>query len=100
MQFCSEIRNSIHLASIGGFNAFDEFNRRVNESFRGFHQRVRLKVAESFRHARINDEGIDMDREGLVGPSSTWTYMINDNPLGEVFDRLTNGLKKMLFGKA
>ncbi len=96
LQLCSEIRNSIHLASIGGYNAFDEFNKRVNESFRGFNQRVQKKVANSFHHANITDDGIDMTPEGLVGPSSTWTYMINDNPMGEVIDRLARGLKKMV----
>jgi preprotein translocase subunit SecA len=96
LQLCSEIRNSIHLASIGGFNAFDEFNKRVNESFRSFNQRVKKKIAASFRHANITDEGIDMGQEGLVSPSSTWTYMVNDNPMGEVIDRLTRGLKKMV----
>lgn len=94
LQVCSEVRNSIYLASMGGLNALDEFNKQVNASFRGYNQRVSEKVANSFRHARIFDDGIDMEQEGLVGPSSTWTYMINDNPMGEVMDRLTRGLKK------
>lgn len=96
LQGCTEIRNSIHLASIGGFNAFDEFNKRVNASFRGFNRLVMEKFAWSFRQATMTDEGFDMDQEGLVGPSSTWTYMINDNPTGEVIDRLTRGLKRMV----
>ncbi len=93
---CAEIRNSIHLTSIGGFNAFDEFNKRVNESFRNFNQRLVSKIVESFRNAETADEGIDFADQGFVGPSSTWTYMINDNPLGDVFDRLNSGIKRLL----
>ncbi len=94
LQMCSEVRNGIYLASMGGLNALDEFNKQVNASFRGYNQRVSERVANSFLQARISDDGIDMGREGLVGPSSTWTYMINDNPMGEVMDRLTRGLKR------
>jgi preprotein translocase subunit SecA len=94
LQMCSEVRNGIYLASIGGLNSLDEFNKQVNASFRGYNQRVSEKVANSFRQARISDDGIDLEPEGLVGPSSTWTYMINDNPMGEIIDRLTRGLKR------
>ncbi len=96
---CADIRNSIHLASIGGFSAFDEFNKRVNVSFRDFNQRMAREIAESFRDADVSENGLDFTKQGLVGPSSTWTYMINDNPLGEVFDRLSRGVKRMLKGK-
>ncbi len=84
---------------MGGFSAIDEFNKRVNGSFRSFNDRVMEKVADSFRNAKISEDGIDMDDEGLKGPSSTWTYMINDNPTGEVIDHLTNALVRMFLRK-
>ena len=34
------------------------------------------------------------DREGLRGGSSTWTYLINDNPFGDVLQRLFRGLMR------
>ena len=80
---------------MGGFSAIDEFNKRVNRSFRSFDDRVMEKVVNSFRNAKISKGGIDMEDERLKGPSSTWTYMINDNPTGEVIDRLTNALVRM-----
>jgi len=81
---------------MGGFNPFDEFNKRVNESFRGFHRRLASGIVMSFRTAEISEEGIDFARHGIVGPSSTWTYMINDSPLGDILDRLNSGIKRML----
>lgn len=29
----------------------------------------------------ITADGVDWEREGLLGPSSTWTYLVNDNVL-------------------
>ena len=99
LETSADIRNNIHLASMGGFNAVDEFNKRVNGSFRSFNDRVMQKIANSFRSAKLSDNGIDMEDEGLKGPSSTWTYMINDNPTGEVIDRLTNAIVRLFMKK-
>ena len=41
----------------------------------------------TFLAAHITSEGIDLEKEGLRGPSSTWTYLINDHPLGDWFER-------------
>jgi preprotein translocase subunit SecA len=90
----AEIREGIHLVSIGGLNAFDEFNRQVNAAFRELSRRIDDEVLMTFRTARITADGIDLAREGLLGPSSTWTYMINDNPTGDILQRLLRGLKR------
>ncbi|MFK7765907.1 MAG: accessory Sec system translocase SecA2 [Mariniblastus sp.] len=96
LETCSDIRSNIHLASMGGFSAIDEFNKRVNASFRNFNDRVMEKVVNSFRNASLSNGVIDMEEEGLKGPSSTWTYMINDNPTGEVVDRLSKVIMRMV----
>ena len=31
-------------------------------------------------HAKITKDGIDMEKEGLKAPTSTWTYLVNDRP--------------------
>jgi len=46
--------------------------------------------------AAITDKGIDLAKEGLAGPSATWTYLISDNPFGDVLQRLLRGLKRCL----
>src|SRR5262249_2445776 len=72
----AEIREGIHLVSIGGLNAFDEFNRQVNAAFGDLWRRIEEEVVSAVRRARITADGVDLAREGLLGPSSTWTYMI------------------------
>ena len=37
-------------------------------------------IVETLRTATVTSKGIDLERAGLKGPSSTWTYLINDDP--------------------
>jgi hypothetical protein len=41
---------------------------------------LRAEVVDRFRSLRAEDGRIDLDRIGLRGPASTWTYLVNDNP--------------------
>jgi preprotein translocase subunit SecA len=77
-------------------NAFDEFNRQVNAAFRELLQHVEKQFLSTLRKVRITADGVDLAREGLLGPSSTWTYMINDNPTGDILQRLLRGLKRLV----
>ena len=96
----AEIREGIHLVSIGGLNAFDEFNRQINAAFREYSRRVEQEVLATFRTVTITADGVDLEKEGLLGPSSTWTYMINDNPTGDILQRLLRGMKRLVNGQA
>ncbi len=41
---------------------------------------LRDDVVETFGRLRAEAGRIDLDRIGLRGPASTWTYLVNDNP--------------------
>ncbi len=82
--------------SLGGLNAFDEFNRQINAMFRDLSRHLDDEVLATFRSVHITSDGIDLAKEGLLGPSSTWTYMINDNPTGDILQRLLRGLKHIV----
>jgi preprotein translocase subunit SecA len=45
---------------------------------------MQTRIDESVVHtlctAEISGKGINLDGEGLRGPSSTWTYLVNDDP--------------------
>jgi preprotein translocase subunit SecA len=96
----AEVREGIHLVSIGGLNAFDEFNRQINAAFREYSMRVEQEVLATFRSVKITAAGVDLKKEGLLGPSSTWTYMINDNPTGDILQRLLRGMKRLVNGQS
>lgn len=87
------IREGIHLFSAGGQNPLDEFHRSIADAFQALMRRIGEEIVKTFNAAEINEEGIDMTREGLVRPTSTWTYLINDNPFGDFMKGLREGLR-------
>jgi preprotein translocase subunit SecA len=73
-------RESIHLVVFGGKNPLDEFHKIAIETFAKMLDRIDSEIVRTFNVADINENGIELDKEGLKGPSSTWTYLINDSP--------------------
>jgi preprotein translocase subunit SecA len=53
-------------------------------------QTIEERIAETFTTVEITKDGINLDQAGLRGPSSTWTYLINDRALPQ--------LQQMLYG--
>ncbi len=88
----AEIRQGIHLVSFGGYNPFDVFNKEMNLEFGAFLTEVERKVVQTMETATFTANGIDLAEEGLKGPSSTWTFMINDNPRGAVLGQILKGV--------
>ncbi len=88
----AEIRENIHLVSLGGFNAFDTFNKEMNREFQSLLSHIDDKVVETMATATITENGIDLQQAGLTAPSSTWTFMINDNPRGAVLGQIIRGV--------
>jgi len=96
------IREGIHLFSAGGQNPLDEFHKIVANTFHELMRRIDDEIIKTFNSVKIDENGIDMAGEGLTGPTSTWTYLINDNPFGDFMKGLRGsfqclkGLKRAL----
>ncbi|MFK7818272.1 MAG: accessory Sec system translocase SecA2 [Planctomycetaceae bacterium] len=96
LEHAAQIRENIHLVSLGGFNAFYEFNKEMNREYRSLLKTINDLIIETMTTAVITPNGIDLDNEGLKAPSSTWTYMITDNPKGGVLSQLTKGIGRLI----
>jgi preprotein translocase subunit SecA len=72
----------------GAQNPLDMYHKTVGRAFGHLLESIDDHIVETFTSAQIGPDGIDMDQEGLKGPSSTWTYLITDNPFGNWFERL------------
>jgi preprotein translocase subunit SecA len=64
---CGDIREGIHLVSLGGLDPLTRYTDEVVAAFDGFEKRVEAAVAAA-------------DALDLKGPSATWTYVVNDDP--------------------
>jgi preprotein translocase subunit SecA len=85
------IRDGIHLFGAGGQNPLDEFHKIIAKAFYSLTLRIDDEIVETFNSARVTKDGIDMASEGLTRPTSTWTYLINDNPFGDFMKGLREG---------
>jgi len=91
-----EIREGIHLVGLGRQDPLYEFTKRVAEAFMKLHQTIEERIVHTFATAKITEDGIDLDLAGLREPSSTWTYLINDQTMSEL-QRLLYGLGSTAF---
>ena len=96
----ADIRENIHLVVLANQSPLEEFHQRVGREYADLLERIDRQIVRTFRSAEITTAGIDLDKEGLRGPSSTWTYLINDNPFGDVLQRLFRGLMRKVAGNS
>jgi preprotein translocase subunit SecA len=77
------IRDEVHLVQLGGIDPFTHFYRTVEAAFEVLLARIDDSIVETFERVTVTESGVDWEREGLRGPSSTWTYLVNDNVFGD-----------------
>ncbi len=78
----ADVREGIHLASVGGRSPIGEFLKIADSEFHKLEQKIEDAILQTFQSLPISDKRIDLDKEGIRGPSSTWTYLITDNQFG------------------
>lgn len=80
LAYVSYIREGIHLESLANRNPVDEFHRRIIEAFELLPDKIEKETAKTMSklNAKAHNERIDLEKEGLKGPSRTWTYLIQD----------------------
>jgi len=84
-------RDEVYLVQLGGRDPFTEFCLKAGAAFEALLLRIDDSIVEIFERITVTAEGVDWEREGLRGPSSTWTYMVNDNAFsGNTFLTMAN----------
>jgi preprotein translocase subunit SecA len=103
LAFLSDVRETIHLRALARETPIDEFHRAAIPAFKKIPDDVAERAAETFRTATITEDGVDLEESGLMRPTSTWTYMIHDNPFDtdveQALQRVRAMLKKVKAGR-
>lgn len=83
LAYLSDVRESIHLRALGNQTPIDEFHRMAVDAFASLAADAIEAAQQTFETApSIADEpGVDLSK--LARPTSTWTYMVHDNPLAD-----------------
>jgi hypothetical protein len=80
LRLIEDIREGIHLQRYGGRDPLTEFQRQIIDAYAAMMEGLRTDVVDRFRTLRAEGGRIDLERLGLQGPASTWTYLVDDNP--------------------
>ncbi|MBT0568221.1 accessory Sec system translocase SecA2 [Williamsia sp. CHRR-6] len=80
LAFVSDVRASIHLRSIGRESPLDEFHKLILDEFSRLPATAVEKTRETFRTVEITADGVDLAGADLRRSTTTWTYMVHDNP--------------------
>jgi preprotein translocase subunit SecA len=77
-----EMREDGVLLAFAGRFPLAEFHRQAGESFQALEDRIEDEAVRDFERIEVTPDGVDWEREGLRGPSATWTYLVGENPFG------------------
>jgi preprotein translocase subunit SecA len=73
-------REGIHLLRFGGKNPYFEFLKLAVARFSDLEKEMKDQAIQIFTNMRIS--GKNLEGPILKTPSATWTYLINDDPMG------------------
>jgi preprotein translocase subunit SecA len=82
LAWITDTRESIHLVSLGGKDPLQEFQKGVTAAFLEIRPRVEEAIAADFKQVLKKGGIIDLEAESRRGPSSTWTYLVNEDQFG------------------
>jgi preprotein translocase subunit SecA len=102
LDYISYIRDSMHLMVIGGKNPLFEFNKQAVEAYESMLTQLEEDIVMAFEKLEVTEAGINMEKEGLTAPSSTWTYLMDESTgqfsnIQEIMRKASNYIKGPLF---
>lgn len=87
-----DVRESIHLRAIARETPIDEYHRIAVREFKDLANRAVDRAVETFGQVEIDEAGAHLADAGWKRPSSTWTYMVSDNPLAGSGNSVISGI--------
>src|SRR5262249_27813532 len=80
LALAADLREGIHLVALGGQDPLAHFSKELTLAFRRLEDAIDRAVLGALHDVRVSGGRIDLEGVGIKKPSSTWTYVINDDP--------------------
>ncbi|MCP2256069.1 preprotein translocase subunit SecA [Prauserella aidingensis] len=96
LAFLNNVRETIHLRAMAREQPLDEFHRAAIPEFHKIRGDVEQRSAETLAAAEITSDGIDLAAAGVRRPTSTWTYLVQDNPFDSDAEQALKKVRGML----
>jgi preprotein translocase subunit SecA len=98
LAYAADLREGIHLTALGGQDPLTRFTTDLTVRFRQIDPDIDAAVLESLDTLSFKDGDIVLPEAILKGPSSTWTYLVNDDPFRNQIGMMLTGPGKATFG--
>jgi preprotein translocase subunit SecA len=82
LAWVQDTRETIHLVGLGGKTPIDEFQKSATAAFLELEGSIDDMVLSEMEGIIHGDSGAELALERLKGPSSTWTYLVNEDQFG------------------
>lgn len=79
LEYCEDLREGIHLVSVGKKNPLDEYHKLAIEEFDRLYGHLEEQILSTIEEIDFLMDDDAIADNGLNTPASTWTYIINDN---------------------
>jgi preprotein translocase subunit SecA len=91
LAICADLREGIHLARLAGEDPLTRFTKEAIAGFSRLDDGIDDAALDALDRLRVVDGRIDLTAAGLLRPSSTWTYLVNDDPFRTRIGTLLTG---------
>ena len=89
-----DVREGIHLRALARESPLEEFRKIANDTFDPFFEIVYERAAATLADADVSEGSVT--HTGPRRPTSTWTYLVTDDPFGSEADRFLTGLRRQV----
>jgi preprotein translocase subunit SecA len=92
LALCADLREGIHLVRLGGQDPLTHFTREAIAAFSKVEESIDDAVLKSIEQVCVENGHLDLAELRITGPSSTWTYLVNDDPFRNQIGSLLTGI--------
>jgi preprotein translocase subunit SecA len=97
LALAADLREGIHLVSLGGLDPLTRYTTELNRHFQRLDAAIDEGVLAELDDIRLDGGTIVLPDATLKGPSSTWTYLVNDDPFRHQIGMMLTGPGKSTF---
>jgi preprotein translocase subunit SecA len=91
LALAADLREGIHLVGLGGQDPLTRFTTEITLAFRRIESAIDDAVLDVLEQVRVDGGRVDVEGMGIRGPSSTWTYLVNDDPFRHQIGMMLTG---------
>jgi preprotein translocase subunit SecA len=91
LAFCADLREGVHLVRLGGQDPLTHFTGEAIRAFARIDEAIDEAVQAALDGVRVVGGALDLTSTGLKAPTSTWTYLVNDDPFRHRIGALLTG---------